>query len=60
MVYGVLGDVDRFFEWAFASVDDRTATPQVVRLSPLLARMREDPRFEEYLRRCGVDRLAAA
>lgn len=54
MAYAALHQVDSFYEWAFRSVEDLSAWPSVVRFSPLLADVRADPRYHEYLRRCGV------
>ncbi len=52
-VFGALGDADRFFEWLYRSVDQRTKTFDFI-ASPIFEKLRADPRFHEYLRRCGV------
>jgi len=52
--YGVLGDADRFFEWLFRSADEQTRSPFEFVTFPLFERMRADPRFPTYLRRCAL------
>jgi adenylate cyclase len=44
-IYFALGDLDRFFEYMFASAKNHTMQAVKVRLSPLFARARRDPRF---------------
>ncbi|MGD0251023.1 MAG: tetratricopeptide repeat protein, partial [Thermoplasmata archaeon] len=53
-VYGILGDADRFFEWLFRSADERSRSPLEFVSLPIFEKMRADPRFQEYLRRCGL------
>lgn len=53
-VYGVLGDADRFFEWIFRSVDERSKSPFDFVTCPLFETLRADSRFREYLRRCAL------
>jgi tetratricopeptide (TPR) repeat protein len=51
LVYGALGDTDRFFEWASRGVDDCSLRPLTLRLAPYLAGYRSDPRYQQILRR---------
>lgn len=44
-IYYALGDLDRFFEYMFASAKNHTLQAVRVRLSPLFAKARRDPRF---------------
>jgi adenylate cyclase len=44
-IYYALGDMDRFFEYMFASAKNHTMQAVRVRLSPLFAAARRDPRF---------------
>jgi len=44
-IYYALGDMDRFFEYMFASARNHTMQAVRVRLSPLFAGARRDPRF---------------
>lgn len=44
-IYYALGDLDRFFEYMFASARNHTMQAVRVRLSPLFAKARRDPRF---------------
>ncbi len=53
-VYGVLGDVDRFFEWIFRSADERSTGPFDFVTCPLFVTLRADPRFRDYLHRCAL------
>jgi adenylate cyclase len=44
-IYYALGDLDRFFEYMVASAKNHTLQAVRVRLSPLFAQARRDPRF---------------
>jgi adenylate cyclase len=44
-IYHALGDLDRYFEYMVASARNHTLQAVKVRLSPLLAAARKDPRF---------------
>lgn len=44
-IYLALGDLDRFFEYMFAAAKNHTMQAVKVRLSPLFAVARRDPRF---------------
>jgi len=54
-MYGVLGDADKFFEWAFRSVDEGGPGPFLILASPLFATLRKDPRYREYRRRLKLE-----
>ena len=53
-IYLALGDLDRFFEYMFRSVDDHTLPVADLRYNPLLEKARDDPRFAEIFRRVGL------
>ncbi|MGA8603831.1 MAG: adenylate/guanylate cyclase domain-containing protein [Thermoplasmata archaeon] len=44
-IHFALGDLDRFFEYMFAAAKNHTMQAVRVRLSPLFAKARNDPRF---------------
>ncbi len=44
-IYHALGDLDRFFEYMFAAAKDHAMQAVRIRLSPLFADARRDPRF---------------
>ena len=48
--FGALGETDKFFEWAFRSVDERGPGPYVTVVFPIFREMRKDPRYQDYLR----------
>ncbi len=50
-VYHALGDMDRYFENMNRAVEEHTLPATDVMYSPLLARSRTDPRYQELLRR---------
>ena len=52
-IYYGLGDLDRFFEYMFASARNHTMQAVRVRLSPLFAAAREDPRFVMLIIQAG-------
>jgi len=52
--YGVLGEADRFFEWLDRAADERARSPFEFVSLPLFEKLRSDPRFQAYLRRCGL------
>jgi hypothetical protein len=55
LVYFALGDIDRFFELEFQSVENHTVNASLLLRSPLFARAREDPRFRELFAKIGID-----
>ena len=44
-IHFALGDLDQFFEYMFAAAKNHTMQAARVRLSPLFASARKDPRF---------------
>ena len=52
-IHYALGDLDRFFEVMFASAKAHTMQAARIRMSPLLAGARRDPRFVELLSTYG-------
>ncbi len=52
--YGALGDTDRFFEWLLRSRYYVRAGIIVLLTQPLFKGVRDDPRFQEFLRRCRL------
>ncbi len=53
-VYAALGDADKFFEWLLRSADEMGTNPYEFISCPAFTRMRADPRFQAYLRRCAL------
>ncbi|MGA3022578.1 MAG: adenylate/guanylate cyclase domain-containing protein [Thermoplasmata archaeon] len=53
-VYAALGDADKFFEWLLRSADEMGNNPYEFISCPAFERMRADPRFQVYLRRCAL------
>ncbi|MFZ1023643.1 MAG: adenylate/guanylate cyclase domain-containing protein [Thermoplasmata archaeon] len=54
MTYAFLGDLDACFRWLESAVDGRKVSILWFRLDPLLAFVREDPRFEGVLKRMNL------
>jgi len=54
LIYLALGDLDKFFEYMFRSVDDHTISVITLRYNPLVDGARGDPRFAEIFRRAGL------
>jgi adenylate cyclase len=52
-IYLALGDLDKYFEYMFAAAKDHTMQAVRVRLSPLLAAARRDPRFVMLIIQAG-------
>ena len=50
-VYHALGDMDRYFEYMHRALEDHAIIAVVMMYSPLLAKAREDPRYEELKQR---------
>ncbi len=48
-IYYALGDLDRYFDYMFAAAKNHTMQAVRVRLSPLLAAARRDPRFVQLV-----------
>jgi len=48
-IYLALGDVDQFFEYMFAALNDHTLQLSNLRYSPLFAEVRKDPRFQQLI-----------
>jgi hypothetical protein len=53
-VYAALGDADKFFEWLLRSADEMGNNPYEFISCPAFERMRADPRFQVYIRRCAL------
>jgi adenylate cyclase len=53
-VYAALGDADRFFESLFQCAEEKARQPFEFIVSPPFEELRKDPRFHQYLRRCGL------
>lgn len=54
-IYLALGDLDRFFEYMFTAVRDHTIVLSTVMYSPLFAKAREDPRYQQLLAMLPAD-----
>jgi adenylate cyclase len=52
-VYLALGDMDGYFENINRALDEHTMISTIVLHSPLLAKAREDPRYEELVEKLG-------
>ena len=52
--YAGLGDVNKFYEWAMKSTEDRSFLPVWLRTLPLMANLRSDPRYREFLAKWEV------
>jgi len=54
LVYAGLGDKDQAFLWLQRGIDERTHWLVWTKLDPRWNRLRDDPRFEDLLRRVGL------
>lgn len=52
-IFLALGDVDRFFGYMFAAMEDHTLQLMNVQFSPLFVEARKDPRFEQLISRAA-------
>lgn len=52
--YGALGETDRCYEWLFRGRYYVRAGIIILLTQPLLEGVRDDPRFQEFLRRCRL------
>ncbi|REJ79224.1 MAG: hypothetical protein DWQ47_00320 [Acidobacteria bacterium] len=55
LVYAALGENDLAFKWLEESVDRREEAVLSIKVDPKLDNIRNDPRFEENLRKIGLD-----
>jgi serine/threonine-protein kinase len=55
ILYGALGEPDRAFELLNAAYDERDGYLAAVKVDPLYAPLRSDPRFTELVRRMGLE-----
>jgi hypothetical protein len=55
IVYAGLGDFDQAFLWLDRSIDDRSLRSLI--MQPTFDDLREDPRFERFVRRLGLQKL---
>ncbi len=54
VVYAGLGDQDQTFAWSDKAVQDRSAFLIWLKVEPLFDPLRDDPRFQDLLRRIGL------
>ncbi len=52
--YAALGDLDRAFEWLERAYKERSLFLAYLRSAPMVDPLRDDPRFDELLRRIGI------
>jgi TolB-like protein len=55
-----LGDKDRAFQWLERAFDERAIMLQQVQVEPFLDPLRDDPRFDDLLRRMDFPRVPAS
>ena len=60
IAYAGLGDKDRAFQWLERAFDERAIMLQQVQVEPFLDPLRDDPRFDDLLRRMGFPQRDAA
>jgi tetratricopeptide (TPR) repeat protein len=54
LVYSTMGEKDKAFEWLEKAYDERTPWMFEVNVTPELSPLRNDPRFQDLLRRVGL------
>jgi len=54
MVYGYMGEVDKAFEWIDRSIVSRDAGVPLLRVSPFMTSLHDDPRWPALLRKIGL------
>jgi adenylate cyclase len=59
-LYAAMGDADRFYEWLFRAIDDRSFNLYGLRVHPLYAAMRSDARYREALDRLRIPPAGSA
>ncbi len=55
LIHAGLGEMDQAFRWMDQAVKDRDHFPIVLRVSPTFDELRGDPRFNDLLRRIGLE-----
>ena len=53
--YGYLGEKDQAFEWLEKQYEDRDGTLLFLNIQPFLVSLRDDPRFQDLLRRMNLE-----
>ena len=54
LVYAGLEETDLAFEWLYKALEERSSWLVSVQVEPMLAGLRDDPRFAELVRRIGL------
>jgi len=54
--YAAMGDIEMAFKWLEKAYQERTYTIPWLKYDPLTKKLRNDPRFNEYLKRVGLDK----
>lgn len=55
MIYATLGELDAAFDWLFRDLESGgNGRPWTTRANPVWEALRADPRFSDYLQRCGL------
>jgi len=49
------GDVDQAFEWLFRAVEEPSSLVASLKVEPAVDPLRGDPRFDELIRKLGLD-----
>lgn len=57
VIYVGLGDKDQAFAWLEKAYQDRSSVLLWLNVEPLFAPLRDDPRFQDLLRRVGLPRM---
>jgi hypothetical protein len=57
IVYGALGDKDKAFMWLEKEVAARASRPPLFSVNPVFDDLRDDPRFQDIVRRVSLAKL---
>ncbi len=56
LIYAGLGEADEAFRWLEKAFHDREGRMTLIKVDPLLDNLRSDPRFQDLLKRVGLDK----
>ena len=57
IVFGALGEKDKAFVWLEKDVTERTPRPPLFSVNPVFDDLRDDPRFQDLLRRIAASKI---
>ena len=57
IVYGALGEKDKAFMWLEKEIVARASRPPLFSVNPVFDDLRDDPRFQELVRRVNAAKL---